>query len=441
MRILAIETSCDETAIAVIEATGNPLKNERVFHDEQGRITFTVLSNLVLSQVKLHAKYGGVFPSLAKREHAKNLIPLFKKALEQSFGVSGSQIKKQKQIQNPKIKTINKILEREPELLKQFLSYVPSIGKPPIDAIAVTYGPGLEPALWVGINFAKALQEIWNIPLIPINHMEGHLFSALLKKSEKEFSISPSTWFDCAPSTKLRINHHELLGTRNFQFPMMALLISGGHTELVLTKNWFEYEIVGETKDDAAGEAFDKVARMLGLPYPGGPEIAKFAKQWKSQIARNKSQTYPKSEIRLPRPMLNSGDFNFSFSGLKTAVLYTLKKIPPLTDRIKKEIAHEFQEAVADVLTEKTIRASKYYKVKTILVGGGVSANTRLNEVLTERLGEKMPDTTLYFAPRELTGDNALMIAVAGYMHSLNTPHATSSDANSITANGSMRIS
>src|SRR3989344_7810088 len=180
MRILAIETSCDETAIAVIEATGNPLKNERVFHDEQGRITFTVLSNLVLSQVKLHAKYGGVFPSLAKREHAKNLIPLFKKALEQSFGVSGSQIKKQKQIQNPKIKTINKILEREPELLKQFLSYVPSIGKPPIDAIAVTYGPGLEPALCVGINFAKALSAVWDIPIVAVNHMEGHIVLSLM---------------------------------------------------------------------------------------------------------------------------------------------------------------------------------------------------------------------------------------------------------------------
>ena len=387
MRILSIETSCDETAISIIEATGNPLANERV--------SFTVLSNLVLSQVAIHKEYGGVFPSLAKREHAKNLIPLFKQALEESGLLISSQ--------SPHSKFIipNSILEREPELLEQFKAFIPTIEKPAIDAIAVTYGPGLEPALWVGINFARALGMIWNIPVIPVNHMEGHLFSALLKRiSNSQFLIS------------------------NIEFPAVALLISGGHTELVLMKNWFQYEIIGETKDDAAGEAFDKVARMLDLPYPGGPAISALAKGY-----AQKTKNYA-----LPRPMLNSGDFNFSFSGLKTAVLYTLKKIPDLTNEIRTEIAHEFQEAVADVLTQKLEKAAKHYGAQTILVGGGVSANTRIQEMIAQ----KCDTGTTHIASKELTGDNALMIAVAGF---LRLEQFEASGTNTLVANGSLRLS
>ena len=204
MKILAIETSCDETAIAILEIKKTGSKTG-----------FRILSNIVSSQMKLHAKWGGVVPSLAKREHIKNLPIVLKKAL------------------------------KEADLLK-----------PNVNLIAVTNGPGLEPALWTGINFAKELAEKWGKPLIGVNHLEGHLFSVFLKEN-REFQIS------------------------NFQFPIIALLVSGGHTQLVLVKDLLKYKILGETRDDAAGEAFDKVARMLNLGYPGGPAIAKTAFQYK----------------------------------------------------------------------------------------------------------------------------------------------------------------
>src|SRR3989344_915417 len=221
--ILGIETSCDETALALIDGK-------------------KILANITLSQAKIHAQYGGVFPMLAKREHAKNLLPIFKKILETAGLSKPNQSKIPAKNHSDILEKIRMILEREPELLEQFLEFAPTIEKPPIDAIAVTKGPGLEPALWVGINFAKALATIWNIPIIPINHMEGHIVSALLCQNE---------------SSKFQVP--------NFRFPAIALLISGGHTELVLMKDWFDYEIIGATKDDAVGEAFDKVARILGL--------------------------------------------------------------------------------------------------------------------------------------------------------------------------------
>jgi len=403
MKILAIETSCDETAIAIIDAEGG-LENPR----------FSILSNLILSQVKLHAQYGGVYPTLAKREHARNLIPLLKESLTQAQLLA----RKDKSAVNVKVRPLqdsstrlSTILEREPELHKQFLEFIPSIETPDIDAIAVTYGPGLEPALWVGINFAKALAQIWNKPLIPINHMEGHIFSALLKQeSRKEFSIS------------------------NFQFPILALLISGGHTELVLMKDWFTYELIGETRDDAVGEAFDKVARMLNLSYPGGPAIAEYAENFKP---KNKEKT-----ITLPRPMLHSGDYDFSFSGLKTAVLYLLKKTPHVTEKIKQEIAYEFQEAATDILVTKTLDAARDFNAKTILVGGGVSANKRIREELTKKVRAHLPDLKLYISPQEFTGDNALMIAVAGYARICVNPHSlhSSSLQDEVVAEGSLRL-
>ncbi|MEK7145474.1 MAG: tRNA (adenosine(37)-N6)-threonylcarbamoyltransferase complex transferase subunit TsaD, partial [Patescibacteria group bacterium] len=365
--ILGIETSCDETALALIDGE-------------------KVLANIVLSQAKIHAQYGGVFPMLAKREHAKNLLPIFKKILgEANFSNSKTEKQNSEMLQVTSYK-LQVILEREPELLEQFLAFVPTIEKPPIDAIAVTEGPGLEPALWVGINFAKALSTIWKIPIIPINHMEGHIISALLGGngiSNSQFLIS------------------------KIEFPTIALLISGGHTELVLMKDWFDYEIVGATKDDAVGEAFDKVARILGLPYPGGPEISRLA-----EGLRTPASTKP---FVLPRPMLNSGDLNFSFSGLKTAVLYLVKKMGELTEDDKKNIAREFEDAVTEVLTVKTKKALVQFGAKTLIIGGGVSANKNIRNTF-EKLATEKTDLKLFISTQELATDNALMIAFAGLL-------------------------
>ncbi|MEK7556090.1 MAG: tRNA (adenosine(37)-N6)-threonylcarbamoyltransferase complex transferase subunit TsaD [Patescibacteria group bacterium] len=370
MKILAIETSCDETAISIIEATGG-----------QKRPRFKILSDVVLSQVKLHAPYGGVFPNLAKREHSKNLVPVLAQALKEARLLK--QRKGKKHELSPAIfKKLEKLLVREPELLEQFLRSVPNWSIPKIDAIAFTNGPGLEPALWVGINFAKALSLVWGSALIPINHMEGHIFSSFIRG--KEFQIA------------------------NFQFPMLALLISGGHTELVLIKDWLKYKKIGQTRDDAAGEAFDKVARILGLPYPGGPEISRLA------LAGKKDNIYT-----LPRPMLHSGDLDFSFSGLKTAVLYLVQKIPMLTKPIKAAIAKEFEQAVADVLVKKTLTAARAYKIKTIVLGGGVSANTKIRRDLAEMVKTELSGITLMLPERAATTDNAIMIGVAGYFRFL----------------------
>src|SRR3989338_2212983 len=218
MKILAIETSCDETAVSILDAHG----------DFQGA-QFLILGNALLSQIDTHKEYGGVFPMLAKREHSRNLIPLLEHALREA----------------------GMLREREAEALP-----------PDIDAIAVTHGPGLEPALWVGINFAKALSLVWNKPIIPVNHMEGHILAGLL-------SVSVPTSSDEKNYSQILKN----LRIENVALPVLTLLISGGHTDLVLMKELFHYEYLGRTRDDAVGEAFDKVARLLSLPYPGGPEI------------------------------------------------------------------------------------------------------------------------------------------------------------------------
>jgi len=379
MKILAIETSCDETAVAILEATGN-LENPR----------FKVLGNSLFSQASLHAEYGGVYPTLAKREHSKNLVPLLKKALEEA-----GLLKEESIGVNEKTKTI---LEREKELLEQFTEFIKSTSIPDIDAIAVTQGPGLEPALWVGLNFAKALSINWNKPLIPINHMEGHVLSPLFKENTK------------------------------ITFPAISLLISGGHTQLVHIKDWFDYEIIGETKDDAVGEAFDKVARMLDLPYPGGPEISKLA-----EIARSKELETDKS---LPRPMKHSGDLNFSFSGLKTAVLYRVKD--KNMDGIKKaKIAREFEDAVVDVLTFKTSNAIQETNSKTLILGGGVIANKEIRknmQILSHDLGIE-----LLMPEMELATDNAIMIGIAGYMRFLDEK-PSSINVEGLRADGNLRL-
>ena len=330
MKILAIETSCDETSVAIVEAKGG-LKNP----------SFEILSNVVLSQIKIHARWGGVVPMMAKREHQKNLIPIFKKALIKSellkpTTVVGSQ--------NRQPLSVLAILNREPELLEQFLKFIPTIKIPKIDVIAVTVGPGLEPALWVGVNFAKALATVWNKPIVGVNHMEGHVVASLLKLNLKS-KIS------------------EIM-----QFPAIALLVSGGHTELVLIKKWGDYKIVGQTRDDAAGECFDKTARMLELPYPGGPQIAKQAENFKKYPLTFRIGGWTRREIekeafniKLPRPMIDSKDYDFSFSGLKTAVLYMLRDMKERRVNIgdfTPMICNEIQQAIIDVLISKTIKAA-----------------------------------------------------------------------------------
>lgn len=318
MRILAIESSCDETAMAILSENGKALNLE---------------TNLVNSQIDIHKQYGGVVPEVASRQHLQNIIPL----LEETLG-------------------------------KDKLSN--------IDYLAVTSGPGLISSLLLGVTVAKSLSFASNKPLIASNHIEGHVYS---------------NW----PSNP------ELFGNEEKYFPSLSLVVSGGHTELVLIKGHGDYQLLGCTLDDAVGEAFDKVAKLLSLGYPGGPIVSKLAETGNDKF------------FDLPRPMINSGDYNFSFSGIKTAVLYALEKIREVN---KKDIANmcaSFQTAVTDVLVQKTIKAAKEYDVNSILLSGGVSAN----KVLRERLSgaAESAGIKLFYPELKYTGDNAAMIAVAAY--------------------------
>lgn len=397
MKILAIETSCDETALSVIEAKGgftNP--------------SFKILGHTIASQIAIHKQWGGVVPSLAKREHGKAIIPLLQTTLADAklFKPAKNPLKPD----NKLIKKTALLLEKEPDLSIDFLNTIPQLAIPKIDAIAVTYGPGLEPALWVGINFARALSLWWQKPVIPTNHMEGHIFSSLAS-DENNYKLQ---------ITNDKLNSKIKNKNSKIQFPAIALLVSGGHTEIVLIKGWMKYKVIGKTRDDAVGEAFDKVARLLGLPYPGGPEISKLADLYtKNFAAVNPHGVGVKSAFVLPRPMHNSGDYDFSFSGLKTAVLYLIKKIEPLSDEDKKAIAYEFQTAAVDVLIQKTLKAVKEYGAKSLIVGGGVIANKELKTRLKKELNEQSPDTALLLPNIELSTDNATMIAIAAYFQSL----------------------
>jgi N6-L-threonylcarbamoyladenine synthase len=384
MKILSIETSCDETAISLLSISKNKI---------------AVLGDALHSQIELHKQYGGVFPMMAKREHQKNLCPLLIRVLKESnfFKVSKSQATISKE------NKLKKILERETDLVQHFFKDIINIQKPKIDLIAVTKGPGLEPALWVGISFAKALGALWDIPVIGVNHMEGHIVSVLVNKHE---------------SSKSQISSIQL--NKKNQFPALSLLVSGGHTELVLVKDWGKYKVIGKTKDDAVGEAFDKVARILGLPYPGGPQISALAEQSRKQnksvlnLAHNSLlTTHPYS---LPRPMMYTKDFDFSFSGLKTAVLYMTQKIPEMREDVKKEIAREFEDSCVDVLIHKTKKAIEEFNVKTLIVGGGVSANNHLRNNL--KILAKNLKIDLHIPDKKLATDNAIMIGVAGYLQS-----------------------
>ena len=409
MIILGIETSCDDTALALIETRGTSIDME-----------CRVISSLVHSQADLHSAYGGVFPTLAKREHGKNIVPLLHKLiidskealneivsqkhshfaagenclsvakrsefrrLEQNENVSGHSQISHKHF-NTTLNSFSSLKESNPDLMESITHATFLYDKLPIDAIAVTEGPGLEPALWVGISFARILSDLWGVPLIPVNHMEGHVVGSLLTEAPY------GTWQALKP----------------LQFPAVALLISGGHTELIEISGIGKYTIIGQTKDDAVGEAFDKVARLLGLPYPGGPHISKLAHEaWEQKIP---------SPLTLPRPMISSKDLDFSFSGLKTAVLYAVREnsdaTGTLSDIFKKGLAYEFEQAVAETLESKLRDAIEKIGARTIIIGGGVSANHVLRarfQGLADEYG-----IPLYMPSQHISGDNALMIALA----------------------------
>ncbi len=340
MRILGIESSCDETAIAVVEGREAGRKFLQALRLKPYGLN--VLTNLVASQAALHAKYGGVVPEVAAREHVDVIFPLL---IESGIARDGSEI----------------------------------------DAIAVTAGPGLVPALRVGVELAKSLAWVWKKPLVAVNHLEGHLYSVLLQE-----------------------------GSEKLEFPALALLVSGGHTELILMTDHGQYERIGATRDDAAGEAFDKVAKLLGLGYPGGPAVSKMA------------LTGNPEAIAFPRPMIESGNFDFSFSGLKTAVAVYVKgraaagRSTALGLRLKEDgitdICASFQAAVVETLVTKTIRAVEKFHPKSVILAGGVAANKSLRESLAHALQK---DLTLLVPDLSLTGDNAAMIAAAGYFHAL----------------------
>ena len=353
MKILGIETSADDTGIALIEAEGK-------FGPD---FSYNVLGNSTSSQA-VHAQYGGIFPALAKREHAKNL----------------------------------------PAVLDQVLNDAhESVSHPSIDAIAVTHGPGLEPCLWTGITFAQELSKKWTVPIVPVNHMEGHIVISMMDLRNP--SLGKLTKVD---------------------FPALALLVSGGHTELILMKSFGRYEYIGRTRDDAVGEAFDKVARLLALPYPGGPEISRLA-------AYARSEKLP-ALLKLPRPMMTSDDYDFSFSGLKTAVeRYVQARELRLLDREK--LACEFEDSVTDVLVYKTLRAVEEYGANAVVMGGGVSANKHIRDELSSKL--QAVGCRLLVCPSEFSTDNGLMIALAGYFHALKKEFV---NIENLAANGNLKL-
>ena len=367
MRILSIETSCDETAISIIEAIG-----------DFPTATYQILGDALFSQIEIHKEFGGVFPMVAKREHTKTLVPM----LEQAFTEAELLENNPTEINDSQIEKITFVLERENGLADTLLEFLKAHELPEIDLIAVTSGPGLEPALWVGISFAKALAVILKCPVVPVNHMEGHILSALYNVVEDD-ALAPIT------------------------FPAIALLISGGHTELVLMKDWAQYEKIGETRDDAVGEAFDKVARLMGLPYPGGPEIGRRASEARA------AGLHPYKD-KLPRPMIGTDDYDFSFSGLKTAVRYAIDN-REMTEEEKNALSRDFEDAVTEVLLKKTTKAIDNFDAQTLIIGGGVSANNFIRRTFETELLRTHPDVEIYLPHRNLSTDNSIMIALAGH--------------------------
>ena len=312
MKTLGIETSCDETAIAIYDS-------------EKG-----IIGESVFSQIKMHAEYGGVVPELASRDHCVKIVTVLKEALG-DIDISS------------------------------------------IDQIAYTSGPGLLGALLIGENFAQGLSAALNKPLLPINHLEGHLMSPVMEFPE-------------------------------IQTPYISLLVSGGHSMIVDVKERGEYEILGQSQDDAVGEAFDKVGKLLELPYPGGPHIEKLALQGNSKA------------YDFPRPMIHSDNLDLSFSGLKTSVLYTVRNIENLTDQVKADIAASFQQAVIDVLTKKIKKAVEVSGRSEVIIAGGVAANKALRAAIKDL--ETSLGIRVFYPSLKYCGDNAAMIAFVGSLRS-----------------------
>jgi N6-L-threonylcarbamoyladenine synthase len=313
MLVLGIESSCDETGLAMYDT-------------DRG-----LLAHALHSQVALHADYGGVVPELASRDHIRRLVPLLREVLRQS-----------------------------------------GIALPEIDVVACTQGPGLAGALLVGCAFAEGLAASLGKPVLPVHHLEGHLLSPLLAADAPEF-------------------------------PFVALLVSGGHTQLMAVTRVGQYELLGETLDDAAGEAFDKTAKLLGLGYPGGAALSRLAEAGRPGV------------FDLPRPMLSSGDFNFSFAGLKTAVLTLTRKVGAAADEcFKADVARAFQDALVDVLTKKSFAALKHTGMRRLVVAGGVGANRQLRQALDA--AAKREKARVYYPALEFCTDNGAMIAFAGAM-------------------------
>jgi N6-L-threonylcarbamoyladenine synthase len=389
MLILSIETSCDETAISLVRADG-----------EFPNATYEILGDGLWSQVDVHAEYGGVFPALAKREHARTLVPM----LQQASIESGLLENHSTDLSDADVAKLHKLLEREEGLADSLIAFFKEHSLPKIDLIAVTSGPGLEPALWVGLSFAKALAHVTKTNVIPTNHMEGHILASIYD-ADRDDMLS------------------------DISFPAISLLISGGHTELINMSDWGTYDKIGQTRDDAVGEAFDKVARLVGLPYPGGPEISKLA-----AIARK--EELPEF-APLPRPMLHSGDLDFSFSGLKTAVRYAVQN-HELSDDQRAAVARDFEDAVTETLLKKTSTAVANTGAKTLIVGGGVSANQFIKRAFETHFLTEFPDCTVYFPSPSLATDNSIMIALAG--HARATSALSPGGATAIQADGNKSL-
>ncbi|MGI6103324.1 MAG: tRNA (adenosine(37)-N6)-threonylcarbamoyltransferase complex transferase subunit TsaD [Patescibacteria group bacterium] len=357
-RVLAIETSCDETAAAVIEGDGAGLA--------------AVRSNVVASQAAMHAEFGGVFPDLAAREHTKRIVPVIGLALHEA-GL----------LDDP---------EASGEPVRQALAE--------IDAITPTVGPGLIGPLLIGVNAAAQLANLADKPVVPVNHWEGHLYSVFLAPPEGDATLP--------------------------ELPVLFLTVSGGHTSLILMRDHFRYEVLGSTIDDAAGEAFDKCARLLGLGYPGGPVLSKAAAQ-----ARAAGEALG---ITFPRPMHDSGDLRFSFSGLKTAVRYAIDRGDIALPEQINAAARETEDAIVDVLLQKLARAVEQYNPATVAIVGGVSANHELRRRATEQFGGILRIPAFPYCT-----DNAAMIGSAGLMRFLKNDGITTWQH--LTANAALRLS
>ncbi len=313
MLILSIETSCDETSAAVIE-NGD-----------------TILSNVVASQINSHKRFGGVVPEIASRHHVEYITLIIEEAMEEAY-----------------------------------------VTFEDLDAVAVTEGPGLVGALLIGVNAAKAIAYAHNLPLIPVNHIAGHIYANQL--------VQP------------------------LEFPLLSLVVSGGHTELIYMKEHGSFEIIGETRDDAAGEAYDKIGRVIGVPYPGGKHIDEMA-----QVGED--------TFNFPRAMIDEDNYDFSFSGLKSAFINKVHNAEQKGEELNREdLATSFQQAVVDVLVSKTIRAAKEYDVKQIILAGGVAANSGLRTGLSEAVETELTDVPLIIPPLSLCGDNAAMIGAAAFL-------------------------